>query len=211
LLEVLVALVVLGLLILGLTSGIRFGLFAFDQQSLVTAHRADLDAAYRTLRHLIEHAAPGSEWEPLDFVGSAHSAIFTGVIPVPGTGPISARADVELAVDAGHQLLLVRTPHLHAIRIGPGPAAVKLRFFKVSHGSSSPICQRKAGDGRRFGTMRCRPDLFVSELFSVPSAPGWPDLLAADDRPTVTPRHWATGRGSFSVARQQHDRGGGRC
>lgn len=123
-LEVLVALAILGLLLLGLAEGTSFGLLTFDRQARLMERRADLDAVYRTLRHLVEHARPGSEWEPLVFVGAAHSVAFTSVIPFQTNVSSGRRADVELIVDATHRLMLVWTPHLHAIRTGPPPAPV---------------------------------------------------------------------------------------
>jgi general secretion pathway protein J len=122
LLEVLVALTLLGLLLIGLGQGTSFGLLAFYQQSRLAERGADLDAVDRTLRRLIQHAAPGSDWEPLEFVGTAHSVTFTTALPVPiGVSP-TTRADVQLAVDAAHRLTLVWSAHLHAIRTEPPPA-----------------------------------------------------------------------------------------
>jgi hypothetical protein len=171
---------VLGLLVLGLASGTRFGLFAFDQQSRVIAHRADLDAVYRTLRHLIEHAVPGSEWEPLDFVGTTHSAVFTSIVPAPGSGSPTRRADIELAVDAGHQLLLVWTPHLHAIRIGPPPVAVKTPVLQGV--ARLELAYLPAQSGRWTSVWHdAQPPRLVRIriVFSDPNTQGWPDLLVA--------------------------------
>jgi general secretion pathway protein J len=124
LLEVLVILGVLGLLLVGLAQGTRHGLLASEQQSRLIERNADLDAAYRTLRNLIEHAKPGSEWEPLVFAGNPHAAVFTSVVPLPTAGSSQLRADVKLLVDTSQRLVLLWTPHLHAIRTGPAPSAV---------------------------------------------------------------------------------------
>ena len=100
LLEVLVALTVLGLLFFGLVQGSQFVLLGWDRQTRLVARTEDLDAADRTLRRLIAQARPGSKWEPLVFAGTAHSATFTSIMPRPAAGLPTQRADVELVVDA---------------------------------------------------------------------------------------------------------------
>lgn len=59
LLEVLVALVVLGFLLAGLSQGVRFGIQAWGMQTRRVAQQADMDLALRTLQRLIEEADPG--------------------------------------------------------------------------------------------------------------------------------------------------------
>jgi prepilin-type N-terminal cleavage/methylation domain-containing protein len=118
LLEVLVVLVLLGMLLTGLAQGTSLSLLAFGEQSRLTERFADLDSVHRTLRQLIQNAAPGSEWEQSEFVGTAHSAAFTTVVPVANAASSVTRADVEVSVDSGHRLMLFWAAHLHAIRTG---------------------------------------------------------------------------------------------
>jgi len=121
LLEILVALVVLGFLVVGLTQGVHFGLRAWAMQERIIGRHEDLDAIDRTLRRLIETMDPGTPGDPLALQGSATSLAFTAELPMASPLPIR-RADVGLGVDAAHRLLLRWTPHLHAIRFGPAPA-----------------------------------------------------------------------------------------
>ncbi len=58
LLEMLVALVVLGFLMIGLTQGVRAGLALWDAQTRRVGETAELDATARTLRRLLSGIAP---------------------------------------------------------------------------------------------------------------------------------------------------------
>lgn len=179
-LEVLVALAILGLLLLGLAEGTSFGLLTFDRQARLMERRADLDAVYRTLRHLVEHARPGSEWEPLVFVGAAHSVAFTSVIPFQTNVSSGRRADVELIVDATHRLMLVWTPHLHAIRTGPPPAPVATPILQGVSRLDLNYWPAKGGGWTSVWDDPIPPRLVrIRVVFSDASEPGWPDLLAA--------------------------------
>ena len=180
LLEVLVAIVVLGLLLLGLAQGTSFGLLTFNQQTRLMERRTDLDAVYRTLRHLIEHARPGTEWEPLLFVGTAHSVIFTTVVPFQTDMSPSRRADVELLVDSMHRLILVWTPHLHAIRIGPPPAPAAVPVLPGVARLDLNYWPAKGGGWTPVWNDPIPPRLVrIRVVFSDTSELGWPDLLSA--------------------------------
>lgn len=181
LLEVLVALAVLGLLLVGMSQGSRFVLFGWDMHARLLEQNADLDAVDRTLRRLIEHAKPGSEWEPLLFAGTAHSVTFTSIMPMPAAEFQTRRADVELVVDAAHRLLLVWTPHLHATRIGRPPRAMTTEILQEVEQlelSYSPATQ--AGGWTRVWRDSTPPRLVrIRIIFSDASRPSWPDIIAA--------------------------------
>ncbi|MEA2729000.1 MAG: ral secretion pathway protein, partial [Acetobacteraceae bacterium] len=130
LLEVLVALTVMGLLLIGLVQASRFALLVWDRQTRVLAQNEELDAVDRVLRRLVVQARPGSEWEPLVFAGTAHSVTFTSIVPLRTAGFLTQRADVELVVDGAHRLVLLWTPHLHAIRVGRPPPAVATEILQ---------------------------------------------------------------------------------
>jgi general secretion pathway protein J len=115
LLEVLVALVVLGLLLGGLTQGVRFGLAAWDRQNQAIDRTRDRDAVDLALRNLVEQLEPAVQVD-----GRAHSLGFTSVLPVAADLP-THQADLLLLVDTRHRLLLRWRPHLHAERFVPAP------------------------------------------------------------------------------------------
>lgn len=59
---------------------------------------------------------PESEREPVLFAGSAHIAVFTSVLPIVISVVRTSRADVKIAVGSSHRIMLLRTPHLQAVR-----------------------------------------------------------------------------------------------
>lgn len=180
LLEVLVALAVLGLLVVGLVQGSRFALFARDAHARLLERDADLDGVDRTLRRLIEQARPGSKWEALVFAGTARAVTFTSVLPMPMATLPTRRADVELTVDGEHRLILVWTPHLHAIRIGRPPrplttellegvGQLDLSYWPAQSGNWTPVWH----DSQPPRLVRIRI------VFKDAGRPSWPDILAA--------------------------------
>ena len=74
LLELLVALAVFSLLVVGLTQGLRFGLQGWKAQSRETQKLSELDSVDRLLRSLLA-SAQSSE---AVFIGDTHQMRFTG-------------------------------------------------------------------------------------------------------------------------------------
>ena len=128
LLEIMVAIVVLGFLMAGLAQATRFGLRAWDTQARLIEQRGDLDAVDRTLRTLIGGLDPGYRVDPPNIVGNAHGFAFTTTLPegaALAAGLASRRADVLLTVDAARRLLLRWTPARHAARLAPPPPPIE--------------------------------------------------------------------------------------
>lgn len=121
LLEILVALVVFGFLLIGLSQGVHFGLRAWNGQAAMIAKRGDLDAVDRTLRGLIGQMDPGFKIDPPNIVGRPHGFAFTTELPEGAAAGGARHADVSLTVDRQHDFLLRWTPHLHAVRLGGAP------------------------------------------------------------------------------------------
>jgi general secretion pathway protein J len=118
LLEVLVALVVLGFLLLGLAEGTRFGLRAWDTETALVERGADMDATERLLRRLIEAADPGDVNEPVPFHGQPRTLTFVSRLPASVAGAFVTRsAEVALGVDQKHRLVLRWSLHPHAERL----------------------------------------------------------------------------------------------
>jgi general secretion pathway protein J len=118
LLEMLVALVVFGLLMVGLTGGVRFGLGAWSRQTRTIEAAADLVAADRALRRLVERLDPGVPSAPPLAIGAAGRFAFTADLPMASALP-TRRADMVLTLDDRHRLVLRWTPHR---RGPPAPA-----------------------------------------------------------------------------------------
>jgi general secretion pathway protein J len=106
LLELLIAITILGLLLVALTNGVRFAGQAWETQTKRIERQGDLDAVQNILRQLITPAKR--------FSGSSFSLKFVGPLPVAlARGGLY---DIELRILNG-QLVLVWQPHFR------GPAA----------------------------------------------------------------------------------------
>ncbi len=125
LLEILVALVVLGFLLVALTQGVRFGVQAWGMQTRGVARTADLDATQQALRRLIEVADPGEANEAGTFQGQAHTLGFRSRLPAEAGEAGLLDCTMALGVDARQRLVLRATPHPHAELLGPSPPALQ--------------------------------------------------------------------------------------
>ena len=121
LLEVLVALVVLGFILAGLAQGTHFGLLAWRSGTRLSAANDDLTILDTTLRHVIEGADPGDELDPAPFIGAQDRLGCITALP-NAAGPTPHRhIQALLLVDAGHRLVLRWRPFMPAERIKPLP------------------------------------------------------------------------------------------
>jgi general secretion pathway protein J len=119
LLELLIAVAVLGIVIVLMNQGVAFGLRATSMQDRATARQGDLDAVDRALRQLVSHADPGIFPEPATLRGSSDNLAMVTELPSP---PGEQRQRVAATVRAeGGRLLLRWTPHHHVDRFGPAP------------------------------------------------------------------------------------------
>jgi general secretion pathway protein J len=128
LLELLVALAVLGLLMAGLVQGLRLGVSVWITQTKRLAASGDLDSTDRTLRTLIARMDPGGlSGRPPTFKGTARSLVFTTTLPDAAAGLAVRNSDVTLAVDEAHQLELLFLPHYrNPTEAAPAPGRVVL-------------------------------------------------------------------------------------
>ncbi len=184
LLEVLVALVVLGFLMVGLSQGVRFGLAAWGTQARIIDRRGDLDAVDRTLRRLVQQMDPGTRSDPPTIAGTEARLMFTSALPMTAD---AESADMLLAMDAGHRLLLRWTPHLHAKRTSPPPPPRSevllsgIERLQLAYWRAGPAGAGSAGAGWvRAWDARSLPALVrIRVLFPPRDHRHWPDLVAA--------------------------------
>ena len=121
LLEILVAVVVLGFIVAGLSQATRFGINAWDVQSRLSDNAAEVERLDRVLRLLIEQAVPPLSADDKPMEGQEHRLILLTRLPdQPPTQPIR-RAQVAIGVDDKHRLLLRWVPHPNASAILPPP------------------------------------------------------------------------------------------
>jgi len=118
LLELLVALAVLALLLVGLTQGIRFGLLASNTERHLISSGDDFNIVDAVLRHIIEGADPGDAAGAARFAGSADRIECITTLPSAVAAAESRHIHAILLVDADHRLVVDWRPSVHALRIG---------------------------------------------------------------------------------------------
>jgi general secretion pathway protein J len=133
LLELLVALSVLGFLVIALNQGVRTGLEFWGVQNRQISSTAELDSAARVLRTLLSGipilpAAAANARNPpiaIAFAGKADKVTFVGDLP-NGLGG-NQRAEITLMLHDG-RLVLVWSPHRHELA-GAVPAATETELM----------------------------------------------------------------------------------
>ena len=177
LLEVLVALVVFGCLVVGLAQGVRFGLRAWNAGARVEAAQGDLDAVDRTLRALVAAMVPAADPDAASLSGTADSLALVTELPMASGTTTSVSA--TLAVDAAHRLVLRWRPDPHAERLGPpvpltnttlieGVSALRLSYLPPGEGWTSAWHRHAL------------PALVRIRVAFMPhSQRRWPDIVAA--------------------------------
>lgn len=143
LLEIVVALAVLGLIMAGLTQGTAFGIRAWGAQAQNVARHDELTTLDRLLRRLVADADPGSRTEPAGLTGTARRL---GVITaLPETG--ASQVDIRLAIE-GTGLVMRWVPHVRATPLVPpavpgeaillrGVAGVAFAYWGEANGAAA--------------------------------------------------------------------------
>jgi general secretion pathway protein J len=129
LLEVLVALSVLGFLVLGLVQGVRFGLAAWDAQSRVAGVYGDLDVVDRALRRVVAQIVPTDDVSRPAIRGTAGGFECVTELPMAAEALPSRRVVAAVGLDRS-RLVLRWMPHLHARRLGPPPAPEETELLR---------------------------------------------------------------------------------
>lgn len=186
LIELLVALVVLGLLMVGLGQGVRAGLALRHAQTQRLGETADLDAVMRLLRTLLTRlpvTADGNGVIPTasgaGFAGEPDQVRFVGDLPT-GLGT-TRRAEIALHVD-DRRLILAWTPHRHEHRQGGPPQPTqtvllrgveRLEFaYWGATGDGQPGAWQARWDGSTL------PELIrLHVVFGKDDHRHWPDLM----------------------------------
>lgn len=188
LLEVLVALVVLGLLTVGLAQGVRTGLAMWGAQTRRIERTADLDAVERLLRGLfatvpspIAARFTGDAALADALAGEAGRVAFTGRMP---TGLGTTRRAHMVLERAGGRLVLRWTPAPHETLAGPPPAPRRtvlldgVRRLAIAYWGRL-VPNRPPGWQNRW-TGAIPPELIRVRLSFAKGDPRrWPDLVVA--------------------------------
>lgn len=131
LLEILVALVVLSMLVLGLAQTTRFGLDAWHRQSSLAARSAGLGPVEGALRRLIAAMDPGGPEQPPEVAGGPHRLAFRTRLPIAAGARSTRRARVVLRLDHRHRLWLLWQPAPPVIPFRPPPWRKELLLARV--------------------------------------------------------------------------------
>jgi len=185
LLELIVALTVLGFVLVALSQGIHFGLLAWGAETRLTGGNEDLDTLDNTLRHVIEGMDPGDDLDPAPFTGGREQLDCTTTLPAAAGVLPSRHMRAALLVDSEHRLVLRWQPYLHARRIGSEPAMTNTELVRGVAGIELAYWRPAGGWTGTWGS----PDLPTLVRIHVRFLPGdqrhWPDIVAAPrlDRP----------------------------
>jgi general secretion pathway protein J len=180
LIEVLVALAVLGFLMLGLSQGLRFGLAAWDSQARLLARGGELDIADRALRRIVTQLVPTDDPQHPGLRGTATTLEAVTELPLAAALP-TRQASIGLGVDRAGRLLLRWTPYLHARRLGPPPPAEESELLR---GVARLDIAYWSGGAWLAGWARMElPELVrIRLVFAREDPRRWPDIVAAPMR-----------------------------
>lgn len=189
LLEMLVALIVLGFLMVGLNEGVRAGLTLRHAQIHRLGNTADLDATMRLLRGLLSHLPLDATGERLltdsagfAFRGEAGRVSFVGDLPT-GIG-VTRRADITLSVEKG-SLVLGWRPHRHARPVGPPQPLTRtvlldgVKHLDLAYWGAPANPGQQPGWQARWESPQAPMLIRVRLEFARSDPRRWPDLIAA--------------------------------
>jgi len=185
LLELLVALVVLGFILAGLSQGVRYGLRATDTQARTLAERSELDAVDRALRRLIEQMDPGTARDGAGVQGSAGRLVFVSELP-SASGLPTRRADIALGVDGAlgadgaRRLVLRATPRPAGKPFGPPPPPLETELLRdVDHIELSYLARGPNSTWSSAWSVKDLPFLVrLRVVFPKGDRRHWPDIVA---------------------------------
>lgn len=179
LLEVLVALVVLGFLMAGLAGGVRLGMLAWGAQDRAIAAHGELDAVDRALRHLIEQADPGDPTHAAGVGGGATRLALVTRLPAASDRAVEA----ALLVESGQRLVLRWTPRRFGRPIGPPPPAQQTELLGGVDAVQFAYWARSGEGGWRSAWDNQDPPALIRiRLRFADATRRWPDIVAAPAR-----------------------------
>ena len=191
--EVMAALVVLGLILAALTSGLHFGQQAVRSQLRATEVANQIEPVDRTLRSLIAQAWPGSFGQETRFVGAAHTLSFRTTMPEglmdskAATATIRNRdAEVTIGVDSTHHLYLAWLPWYRNWIVAKPPANRIELLANVDHVEFAywdPALKLPPGGWVTAWIGDQVPKLLrIRLIFTKGTSERWPDIIVATAR-----------------------------
>jgi len=191
LLELLVALVVLGFLMVGLTQGVRAGLTLWDAQTRRIGETGELDAGARILRTLLSgiwvpppRAAAPDAAAATESAGQSDRMTFIGDLP---TGLLATRR-ANMTLELVRERLVLRwTPYRHELTAGPAPEPIETELIRGVERLDlaywgSPSAGQPAGWQAQWDSPEIPALIRVRLAFAKGDRRHWPDLIAAPQR-----------------------------
>ena len=180
LLEVLVALVILGFIISGLAASTQLGLSAIGVQSKNLAEHGDLEPVDGLLRRLVGNMALPNDGQQPGLVGDDAGFGCVTRAPLSQDPGFTPRVDAFLSLDNAHRLVLRWSPHLHAERLAPrSPPTEEILLRGVERLEVSYLSPDRAS----WATFWSRTDLPALIRIRLVFRPGdprhWPPIVAA--------------------------------
>ena len=187
LLELIVALVVLGFVLAAIAGGFEFGLRAEILQSRNITAQADLGATDRILRRLVAEMDPGTSTEPPQITAEPSELSFTSDLGRAATGlGEDGSAQVGLGVDAGHRLVMRWSPTVHGIRLTPPPPVRTAVLLDAVERVEFAFWGQSSDGGVKWLSTWTAPDLppliRIRLHFAPVSGRSWPDIIAPTQR-----------------------------
>jgi general secretion pathway protein J len=179
LLEVLVALVICGFIMISLSQGLRFSVLAGTASGRMTRGNDDLDTADRVIRHLIEGMDPGTVTATAPMTGRHDRFECISAMPGPSGVARAGQIHAELLVEAGQRLALRWHPWLHARQPAGRPAPRETELLRGITGMTV-FYWKPGGPWVDAWSAADLPTLIRVRLqFPEGDARHWPDIVAA--------------------------------
>jgi general secretion pathway protein J len=179
LLELLIALTVLGFLFVGLAQGVHFGLLAWATEVHLTSGNDDFNTLDSTLRHMIEVIDPGDDIDLAPFAANEAKLDCITALPSAFGATPARRIHATLLVDGDHRLVLRWQPSARAMSLRPPSPPTETGLLRGV--SRIELAYWQPGGGWR-NTWRS-PDLptmvRVRLHFPAGDPRQWPDIVAA--------------------------------
>jgi general secretion pathway protein J len=186
LLEVLAALAVLGLILAGLSAGLRFGQQALLSQARDTTVANQVGPVDDALRSLVARTWPGAVGDEARFDGTAQILSFRTMMPDSLTATRTRDAEVTIGVDPEHRLYLAWLPW-YRNWIVPKPPAARINLLaNVDHIEFAywdPSLHLPAGGWVTAWVGTTVPKLLrIRLVFTKDAGLRWPDIIVATAR-----------------------------
>ncbi len=179
LLEIIVAMVVLGFVVAGLSQATRFGIHAWTLETRLADRAGEMERTERVLRNLFQEAAAPMAADDKPFAGEAHRVAFITRMPDQPAVSTTRRCEVALGIDDHHRLVLRWRPHPNAVALFP--AAPPTEIVLAENMDHLDFTYRQsAGDGGKWlsnWTDSNLPALVQVQIVPQKGQRHWPVLL----------------------------------